>query len=37
MIVVLGLGRETRAWLERRDPADLRDVLVLDEAGGRAR
>ena len=32
MIVVLGYGRETRAWLERRDPADTREVLVLDEA-----
>lgn len=32
MIVVLGHGRETRAWLERRDPTDLRDVMVLDEA-----
>jgi len=31
MIVVLGLGRETRAWLERRVPTDRRDVLVLDE------
>jgi hypothetical protein len=32
MIIVLGYGRETRAWLERRDPADTREVLVLDEA-----
>ena len=32
MIVVLGYGRETRAWLERRDPTDTREVLVLDEA-----
>lgn len=32
MIVVLGHGRETRAWLERRDPADVREILVLDEA-----
>lgn len=31
MIVVLGLGRETRAWLERRDRVDTTDVLVLDE------
>jgi UDP-N-acetylmuramoylalanine--D-glutamate ligase len=31
MIVILGYGRETRAWLERRDPADARPVLVLDE------
>lgn len=33
MIVVLGLGRETRAWLARRDPSDTRDVVVLDEGG----
>lgn len=32
MIVVLGHGRETRAWLERRDPSDAQEVLVLDEA-----
>ena len=31
MIVVLGHGRETRAWLARRDVADTREVLVLDE------
>jgi UDP-N-acetylmuramoylalanine--D-glutamate ligase len=34
MIVVLGHGRETRAWLARRPPSDRRDVLVLDEAQG---
>jgi UDP-N-acetylmuramoylalanine-D-glutamate ligase len=34
MIVVLGHGRETRAWLARRPASDARDVLVLDEAGG---
>lgn len=32
MIVVLGLGRETRAWLERRGAAGSGDVIVLDEA-----
>jgi len=32
MIVVLGHGRETRAWLASRPPTDTRDVLVLDEA-----
>ena len=32
MIVVLGYGRETQAWLERRHPADTREALVLDEA-----
>ena len=32
MIVVLGHGRETQAWLARRTPADPQDVLVLDEA-----
>jgi UDP-N-acetyl-alpha-D-muramoyl-L-alanyl-L-glutamate epimerase len=31
MIVVLGHGRETRAWLARRDAADTPEVLVLDE------
>jgi len=34
MIVILGHGRETRAWLERRDPSDERAVLVLDEHAG---
>jgi UDP-N-acetylmuramoyl-L-alanine---L-glutamate ligase len=32
VIVVLGLGRETRAWLDRRPLAEQRTVLVLDEA-----
>jgi UDP-N-acetylmuramoyl-L-alanine---L-glutamate ligase len=31
MIVVLGHGRETRAWLERRAAGSGDDVLVLDE------
>jgi UDP-N-acetylmuramoylalanine-D-glutamate ligase len=31
MIVVLGHGRETQAWLAGRSPEDARDVLVLDE------
>lgn len=31
MIVVLGYGRETRAWLDRRPAADPDEVLVLDE------
>lgn len=31
MIVVLGHGRETRAWLERRDPIDTHEALLLDE------
>lgn len=31
MIVVLGLGRETRAWLARRAPAASDEVVVLDE------
>ena len=31
MIVVLGHGRETRAWLERRAAGTTGDVLVLDE------
>jgi UDP-N-acetylmuramoylalanine--D-glutamate ligase len=31
MIVVLGHGRETRAWLARRSAAAAGDVLVLDE------
>ena len=31
MIVVLGHGRETRAWLERRDPTDTREALLLNE------
>ena len=34
MIVVLGLGRETRAWLERRTRTEDAEVLVLDETGG---
>jgi len=35
MIVVLGHGRETQAWLARRDPgARLEPVLVLDEHTG---
>jgi len=33
MIVVLGSGRETQAWLERRAASDTREVLVLDESG----
>ena len=32
MIVVLGYGRETRAWLDREDVAVAGRVLVLDEA-----
>jgi len=32
MIVVLGHGRETQAWLARRDLAQPSEVLVLDEA-----
>jgi len=36
MIVVLGHGRETRAWLERRDATAGPDVLVLDEAAAPA-
>jgi UDP-N-acetylmuramoylalanine--D-glutamate ligase len=31
MIVVLGHGRETRAWLDQRSSADPTEVLVLDE------
>jgi UDP-N-acetylmuramoyl-L-alanine---L-glutamate ligase len=31
MIVVLGLGRETRAWLERTGPSDV-ELLLLDES-----
>ena len=31
MIVVLGHGRETRAWLDRRAPGAPDEVLVLDE------
>ena len=31
MIVVLGRGRETRAWLEQRPPGATDHVLVLDE------
>ena len=32
MIVVLGYGRETRAWLAGRERTDAREVLILDEA-----
>ena len=36
MIVMLGYGRETQAWLARRPASDTRDVLVLDETEAEA-